>query len=140
MANLGINAVEVTKSVYDHVIYDSNTVERPFAVALDDPEVKLFFKIPDRFKIAPPPSAPTIPTGQSFWSGMVILQRYFYGNHFRKSSMSIGLDNKSGAGGKERRSPQLVIHASVVEVSNSSIWYWKPRAVTVCLTCGSKRA
>ncbi len=55
MANLGINAVEVTKSVYDHVIYDSNTVERPFAVALDDdPDVKLFFKIPSRFKIDPP--------------------------------------------------------------------------------------
>ena len=52
MANLGINAVEVTKSVYDHVIYDSNTVERPFAVALDDdPDVKFFFKIPRRFKI-----------------------------------------------------------------------------------------
>lgn len=55
MANLGLNAVEVAKSVYDHVIYDSNTVERPFAVALDDdPDVRLFFKLPDRFKIDTP--------------------------------------------------------------------------------------
>lgn len=42
-------------SVYSHVIYDSTTVERPFAVALDnDPDVKMFFKIPDRFKIKTP--------------------------------------------------------------------------------------
>lgn len=35
--------------------YDSNTVERPFAAALDnDPDVKMFFKIPDVFKIETP--------------------------------------------------------------------------------------
>jgi len=55
MANLDINAIEVTKSVYDHVIYDSATVERPFAVALDDdPDVRLFFKIPNGYKIDTP--------------------------------------------------------------------------------------
>ena len=55
MANLDKNAVQVDKSLYDYVVYDSSTVEKPFAVALDsDPDVKLFFKIPDRFKIQTP--------------------------------------------------------------------------------------
>jgi type III restriction enzyme len=49
------NAVAVEHSVYDHVLYDSTTVERPFAVALDDdPDVRMFFKIPDKFKIETP--------------------------------------------------------------------------------------
>ena len=55
VANLDKNAVKVEHSVYDHIIYDSSTVEKPFAVALDrDPDVKMFFKIPDRFKIDTP--------------------------------------------------------------------------------------
>jgi len=55
LANLDKNAVAVKNSVYDYVIYDSTTVERPFAVALDnDPEVKMFFKIPSKFKIETP--------------------------------------------------------------------------------------
>lgn len=55
MANLDKNAVEVSKSVYDYVVYDSSTIEKPFAVALDnDPDVKLFFKIPKQFKIQTP--------------------------------------------------------------------------------------
>jgi len=55
VANLDKNAVKVEHSVYDHIIYDSSTVEKPFAVALDnDPDVKMFFKIPDRFKIETP--------------------------------------------------------------------------------------
>lgn len=54
-ANLDKDAVAVEHSVYDYVIYDSSTVEKPFAVALDrDPDVKLFFKIPARFKIETP--------------------------------------------------------------------------------------
>jgi type III restriction enzyme len=49
------NAIPVEHSVYDYVLYDSDTVERPFAVALDDdPDVKMFFKIPDKFKIETP--------------------------------------------------------------------------------------
>ena len=45
----------VTNSVYDHIIYESSTVERPFAEALDnDPDVKMFFKIPGSFKIETP--------------------------------------------------------------------------------------
>lgn len=53
--NLDIDAVPVKNSVYDYVIYDSNTVEKPFAVALDnDPDVKLFFKLPSKFKINTP--------------------------------------------------------------------------------------
>ena len=55
MANLDKNAVAVQNSVYDHLIYDSSTIERPFAVALDnDPDVKMFFKIPGSFKIETP--------------------------------------------------------------------------------------
>lgn len=54
-AFLDRNAVAVERSVYDHVIYDSSTVERPFAIALDnDPDVRMFFKIPDKFKIETP--------------------------------------------------------------------------------------
>jgi len=55
LANLDRDAVKVEHSVYDYVVYDSTTVERPFAVALDnDPDVKMFFKIPSRFKIETP--------------------------------------------------------------------------------------
>lgn len=55
LANLDKNAVAVKHSVYDYVIYDSSTIERPFAVALDrDPNVKMFFKIPSKFKIETP--------------------------------------------------------------------------------------
>lgn len=54
-ANLDKNAIAVAHSVYDYVIYDSSTIEKPFAVALDnDPDVKLFFKLPSRFKIETP--------------------------------------------------------------------------------------
>lgn len=55
VANLDKNAVAVNRSVYDYIIYDSSTIEKPFAKALDDdPDVKMFFKIPDRFKIDTP--------------------------------------------------------------------------------------
>lgn len=55
LANLDRNAVKVEHSVYDYVVYDSATVEKPFALALDnDPDVKMFFKIPERFKIETP--------------------------------------------------------------------------------------
>ena len=55
IANLDRNAVKVEHSVYDYVVYDSSTVEKPVAVALDnDPDVKMFFKIPSRFKIETP--------------------------------------------------------------------------------------
>lgn len=54
MANLDRNAVSVNNSIYDHVIYDSG-VESSFAQSLDnDPDVKLFFKIPKRFTIETP--------------------------------------------------------------------------------------
>ena len=53
--NITKNAIKVEHSVYDHVIFDSSTVEKPFALALDnDPEVKLFLKIPRNFKIDTP--------------------------------------------------------------------------------------
>lgn len=55
LANLDKNAVEVKNSVYDYIQYDSGTIEKPFALALDnDPDVKMFFKIPSRFKIETP--------------------------------------------------------------------------------------
>lgn len=54
IANLDKNAVAVENSVYDYVIYDSG-IESKFALALDsDPDVKMFFKIPSRFKIETP--------------------------------------------------------------------------------------
>jgi type III restriction enzyme len=55
IAYLDKNAYGVQNSVYDHVIYDSDTVELPFAKALDeDPDVRMFFKIPPKFKIETP--------------------------------------------------------------------------------------
>jgi type III restriction enzyme len=54
LANLDRNAVSVKNGLYDHVIYDSG-IESRFAQSLDaDPDVKLFFKIPNRFKIETP--------------------------------------------------------------------------------------
>ncbi len=55
MANLDKNAVAVNRSLYNYVIYDSETVEKPMAAALDeDADVKMFFKIPSKFKIETP--------------------------------------------------------------------------------------
>ena len=46
LANLDRNAIQVEHSVYDYLIYDSG-VESRFAKSLDeDPDVKMFFKIP----------------------------------------------------------------------------------------------
>jgi type III restriction enzyme len=48
------NIVEVEHSIYDAVVCDSN-VEREFAKALDKrPDVELFLKLPDWFKISTP--------------------------------------------------------------------------------------
>lgn len=53
--NLDKDAVQVKNSIYDYVIYDSSTIEKPFALALDDdPDVKLFFKLPPKFKVDTP--------------------------------------------------------------------------------------
>ena len=53
-ANLDRNAKPVKNSVFDHVIYDSG-IESSFAQSLDnDPDVKLFFKLPSRFKVDTP--------------------------------------------------------------------------------------
>lgn len=47
--------MKVEHSIYDYIVYDSATVEKLFALALDhDPDVKMFFKIPERFKIETP--------------------------------------------------------------------------------------
>ena len=55
LANLDRNAVAVKNSVYDYIVYDSSSIEKPFALALDkDPDVKMFFKLPRRFKIETP--------------------------------------------------------------------------------------
>ena len=55
LANLDKNAVPVEHSVFDHIIYDSSTIEKPFAEDLDnDPEVKMFFKLPRSFKVDTP--------------------------------------------------------------------------------------
>lgn len=48
------NIVEVKNSIYDAVVCDSN-VEREFAKALDErPDIELFLKLPDWFKISTP--------------------------------------------------------------------------------------
>jgi type III restriction enzyme len=53
--DFNVLALRNKNSVYDHVVCDSKTVEMPFAEALDDDkEVKLFFKIPPKFRIDTP--------------------------------------------------------------------------------------
>lgn len=43
------------KSLYNYVIYDSSSVEKPYAMALDQSDaVKVFAKLPSRFKIDTP--------------------------------------------------------------------------------------
>ena len=57
IAYLDKNALKIenNKTPYDYVVYDSETVEKSFAKALDnDPSVKMFFKFPARFKIDTP--------------------------------------------------------------------------------------
>lgn len=57
-AYLGQNAWKPTrqhKSLYSYVVYDSSSVEQPYAVALDRAEmVKVFAKLPSKFKIDTP--------------------------------------------------------------------------------------
>jgi type III restriction enzyme len=49
-----LNALQVTKSVYEYVVYDSE-VEREFAKKLDEREdIKLFVKLPAWFKVDTP--------------------------------------------------------------------------------------
>ena len=51
-----VNMVETpNKGLYDYVIYDSPNIEKNFAIALEkSPDVKLFVKLPDWFKIPTP--------------------------------------------------------------------------------------
>ncbi len=54
IAYIDKNAIRVANSVYDYVVYDSG-IESKFAQSLDnDPDVKMFFKIPSRFKVETP--------------------------------------------------------------------------------------
>ncbi|MFZ0566201.1 MAG: hypothetical protein WAM28_08470 [Chlamydiales bacterium] len=49
------NMIPSKKSVYDHVVYDSEGVERPFAEELENHEaVKVYAKLPGWFKISTP--------------------------------------------------------------------------------------
>lgn len=56
-AYLGQNAWKPVyhKSLYSYVVYDSSSIEKPYAVALDQSEeVKVFAKLPSKFKIDTP--------------------------------------------------------------------------------------
>ncbi|MBN2585020.1 MAG: DEAD/DEAH box helicase family protein [Planctomycetes bacterium] len=49
------NMLAVTKSVHEHVVYDSATIERPFAEQLERNEaVKVYAKLPGWFKVPTP--------------------------------------------------------------------------------------
>jgi|LSQX01.3.fsa_nt_gb type III restriction enzyme len=55
LANLDRNAVAVKNSIYDYIVYQSGGIEKPFALEMDrDPDVKMFFKLPNKFKIETP--------------------------------------------------------------------------------------
>lgn len=52
---LGINAIETNKHLYDYVIFDSPTVEKPFAEKLDiSDKVSVYVKLPRGFYISTP--------------------------------------------------------------------------------------
>ena len=52
---LGVNAIRAEKHLYDHVIFDSSTKEKPFAEALDSSkEVNVYVKLPKGFFINTP--------------------------------------------------------------------------------------
>jgi type III restriction enzyme len=49
-----LNSLEVTKSIYEHIVYDSE-IEKEFAKKLDEREdIKLFVKLPAWFKVETP--------------------------------------------------------------------------------------
>lgn len=49
------NMIPATKSVYDHVVYDSATIERPFAEELElNTRVKVYAKLPGWFTVPTP--------------------------------------------------------------------------------------
>lgn len=49
------NAIATNRSVYDYVVVDESNIERNFAKDLEkDPDVRFFFKLPDKFKIDTP--------------------------------------------------------------------------------------
>ncbi len=55
IGHLNKNALAVENSIYTHVIYDSSTIEKPFAERLNaDEDVKLFVKLPGWFKVETP--------------------------------------------------------------------------------------
>ncbi len=57
IAYLDKNALKIEneKTPYDYIVYDSEGIEKSFAKALDnDPNVKMFFKFPSKFKIDTP--------------------------------------------------------------------------------------
>lgn len=58
VAYIGQNALELpvkNKSLYNYVVYDSSTVEKPFALELDQSDdIKVFAKLPSKFIIDTP--------------------------------------------------------------------------------------
>ena len=99
IANLDKNAVNVEHSVYDYVVYDSSLVEKPFVLALDnDPDVKMFFKIPSRFQVDTP-----IDTYNQDWA--------VYLNKNREEKLYFILETKGSTSLMDLRSKeQLKIH------------------------------
>lgn len=57
-AYLGSNALELEnnyKSLYNYVVYDSSTIEKPFALELQQSDdIKVFAKLPDKFYVETP--------------------------------------------------------------------------------------
>jgi type III restriction enzyme len=102
IAFLDKNAIQVENSIYDHVIYDSKTIERPFAEALDsDPDVKMFFKIPDKF-IIETPIGPYTPD----WAVYLDRdgsERLYFVIETKGVSGQIGFDKLSGTEGQKIR-------------------------------------
>lgn len=53
--SLGVNAIPADKHLYDYIIFDSPTIEKPFAEKLDkSEEVSVYVKLPKGFYITTP--------------------------------------------------------------------------------------
>jgi type III restriction enzyme len=83
---LGINAIPVEKHLYDYIIFDSPTIEKPFAEKLDkSEEVSVYVKLPKGFYISTPVGKYNPDWAIAFNKGMV---KHVYFVAETKGSMS----------------------------------------------------
>lgn len=84
--SLGVNAIPADKHLYDYIIFDSPTIEKPFAEKLDkSEEVSVYVKLPKGFYITTPVGKYNPDWAIAFNKGMV---KHIYFVAETKGSMS----------------------------------------------------